>query len=290
MGDSPGSGLAYNENVLRDAYAISGYDKVAEDLDIPLNYDVGYERVPAPEAKPMKHFSIIKPALWADDIVVVSKAKTHTLTLFSGATKNLFGIIPGLDKPTYHANFQNADDFGRMILYINELIPPKLQIMDAIMAMEGDGPHSGTPRKIGAVLASGDHNAIDVATARLMSFDPLAIPTIRAAVDKGFLLRDFSDVTIVGEPIEELTVRDFKGPSTYDENGMKRFISSIRPRILDEMCIGCMKCLGSCPVKAITAVKKKPLIDYEKCIRCYCCHEMCDNHAIELERVMKGPA
>ncbi len=38
------------------------------------------------------------------------------------------------------------------------------------------------------------------------------------------------------------------------------------------------------PVKAITAVDKKPVIDYGKCIRCYCCHEMCDDHAIALER------
>ena len=63
---------------------------------------------------------------------------------------------------------------------------------------------------------------------------------------------------------------------------------ALRPRILKDRCISCMKCMRSCPVKAITVVNKKPSIDYKKCIKCYCCHEMCDEHAIALERSLKG--
>jgi Pyruvate/2-oxoacid:ferredoxin oxidoreductase delta subunit len=156
--------------------------------------------------------------------------------------------------------------------------------------MEGDGPHSGTPRKIGAVMASGDYNAIDVATARLMSIDPRRVSTIAAAVERGYLREDFSDVAIVGEPLEGLIVEDYKRPSTYyvprnnSDSRMRSFISAIKPHILADQCIGCMKCMRSCPVKAISAVDEKPSIDYDKCIRCYCCHEMCDDHAIALER------
>ena len=168
-----------------------------------------------PEGKLMKRFSIIKPALEADAVVVVSKAKTHSLTNLSGAAKNIFGVIPGLEKPMYHANFQNADDFSRVMIELNDAVKPRLQIMDAIMAMEGDGPHSGTPKKIGAVLASGDYSAIDVATARLMSIDPHRASTINAAIERGYLKDDLSDVAVVGDPLESLIVKDFKGPSTY---------------------------------------------------------------------------
>ncbi len=288
MGDSPGSGLAYTESVLKMSYAASGYDKVSEELGIPLNYDTGYGVVLVPEGRQMKRFSIIKPALEADAVVIVSKAKTHALTFFSGAAKNMFGVIPGLEKPLYHAKFQTSEDFGRVMVELNDVVKPRLQIMDAIMGMEGDGPHSGMPRKIGAVLASGDYSAIDVATARLMSIDPRRVSTISAAVERGYLKDDFSDVSIVGDPLESLIVKDYKCPATYytprtDNSRLQSFASAINPRILEDKCVSCMKCMRSCPVKAITVADKKPSIDYTKCIKCYCCHEMCDDHAIVLE-------
>jgi uncharacterized protein (DUF362 family)/NAD-dependent dihydropyrimidine dehydrogenase PreA subunit len=302
MGDSPGSGLPYTESILKKSYAASGYDKVSEELGIPLNYDTGYDGVMVPDGQLMKRFSVIKPALEADAIVIVSKAKTHSLTYFSGAAKNIFGVIPGLEKPMYHANFRSADEFGRVIIELNDAVKPRLQIMDAIMAMEGDGPHGGTPRKIGVVLASGDYSAIDVATARLMSIDPHRVSTINAAIERGYLMDDLSDVAVVGDPLESLIVKDFKGPATFSDTPDKkksRGIGSaiiypmikeaaLKPRILKDRCISCMKCMRSCPVKAITVVNKKPSINYKKCIKCYCCHEMCDEHAIALERSLKG--
>ncbi len=90
----------YTEDVLKRSYAASGYDLVSDELNIPLNYDTSYERVAMSDGRIAKRFSIIRPAIEADDIIVVSKAKTHALTILSGATKNMFGVIPGLEKPT----------------------------------------------------------------------------------------------------------------------------------------------------------------------------------------------
>jgi len=302
LGDSPGSGSLYTESNLRKAYAVSGYDKIAKDLGVCLNYDTGYREVSAPKSQTIKRFPIISPALDCDAVVVVSKAKTHTLTYLSGGAKNIFGVIPGLEKPTYHARLPDPGAFGRMIIDINDVVKPKLQIMDAIMGMEGDGPHTGTPRKIGAVLASGDYNAIDVATCRLMSIDPLRVPTITAAVERGYLKGDLSDVSVTGDVLEGLIVKNYLGPSTYlgkDSNSGKsnRFMRLVfalvneyppRPVIHADRCVSCMKCVRSCPVKTITIVDKKPHIGYKKCIKCYCCHEMCDSHAISLERSLTG--
>ncbi len=303
LGDSPGSGLLYNEGVLRKHYAAAGYDKIAEELGVPLNYDVGHREVPAPASLTIKRFSIINPALDCDAVVVVSKAKTHALTYLSGAAKNIFGVVPGLEKPSFHARLPDPASFGRMIVDLNDLVKPKLQVMDAIMGMEGDGPHSGTPRKIGAVLASADCHAIDVATSRLMSIDPVRVPTIVAAIERGYLHGDFSDVVMAGDSLDDLIVRDYKAPSTFLGQGPKRSTrsrvifglvykavnaSTPRPVIHSNKCTSCMKCVRSCPVKTIAVVNKKPKIDYKKCIKCYCCHEMCDDHAISLERSMTG--
>ncbi|HEY3274143.1 MAG TPA: DUF362 domain-containing protein [Methanocella sp.] len=302
LGDSPGSGSLYTESTLRKAYVASGYDKVADDLDVRLNYDTGFREVPAPESRTMKRFPVINPALDYDAVVVVSKAKTHTLTYMTGAAKNIFGVIPGIEKPAYHARLPDSADFGRMILDLNDVVKPKLQVMDAIIGMEGDGPHTGTPRKIGAVLASGDYSAIDVATCRLMSIDPLRVGTIKAAVERGYLQQDLSNVSLVGDSPDSLIVKDFKGPSTYTGHnhdsirtgGLLGFVSSLanestpRPVIHADRCVSCMKCVRSCPMKTIALVNKKPKISYKKCIKCYCCHEMCDSHAISLERSLTG--
>jgi uncharacterized protein (DUF362 family)/ferredoxin len=310
LGDSPGSGSLYTESSLRKGYAASGYDKVAEELGIPLNNDTGYRDVPAPESRTIKRFPIIVPALDCDALVVVSKAKTHSSTFFTGAAKNIFGVIPGLEKPTYHARLPDPGTFGRMIVDLNDVVKPKLQVMDAIIGMEGDGPHTGTPRKIGAVLASADYSAIDVATCRLMSIDPLRVPTIAAAVERGYLRGDLSDVSLTGDSIDGLIVKDFLGPSTYLGPGsnkagsrrksrkLSRMLfpivfavaneSTPRPVIHAKTCVSCLKCVRSCPMKTIAVVDKKPRIDYKKCIKCYCCHEMCDSQAISLERSMAG--
>ncbi|HEY3274112.1 MAG TPA: DUF362 domain-containing protein [Methanocella sp.] len=303
LGDSPGSGLLYTEAALRKAYAASGYDRVAEELGVRLNYDTGYREVSAPASMTMKRFSVINPALDCDAVVVVSKAKTHSLTYLSGAAKNIFGVIPGLEKPTFHARLPDPGAFGRMIVDLNDVVKPKLQVIDAVMGMEGDGPHTGTPRKIGAVLASGDCHAIDVATCRLMSIDPLRVPTITAAVERGYLHGDLGDVSLTGDNLEDLIVKDFKGPSTYlgqstNNKARSRLLfrvvyrvaneSTPRPVIHAKKCTSCMKCVRSCPVKTIAVVNKKPKIDYKKCIKCYCCHEMCDSHAISLERSLAG--
>ena len=75
--------------------------------------------------------------------------------------------------------------FAEMLLDLNAVVKPKLQIMDAVYGMEGDGPFAGNPRKIGAILASGDYSAIDVAVCRLIAVDPRELPTIAAAIGRG---------------------------------------------------------------------------------------------------------
>jgi len=108
----------------------------------------------------------------ADGIVVVSKAKTHMWTGMTGATKNLFGIIPGLEKPVFHSRFQDERASGEMFVDLNECMRPRLQVVDAVMGMEGDGPQAGTPRKIGATLAGSKYAAVDTVLARLTGIEP----------------------------------------------------------------------------------------------------------------------
>ena len=299
IGDSPGAGTSYKIKTLRKSYAAAGLDRVAEEIGVELNFDTGYRNVPNPGGRMIKRFNIINPALDADVIVSVSKMKTHLLTYMTGATKNLFGVLPGMEKPTFHGRLPDPDDFSRMLVDLNVLVKPKLQVMDAVMAMEGDGPTGGEMRKVGAILASGDFTAIDVAVCRIMAIDPAAVGTIKAAIERGLIQGNFGDISFVGEDFEKFVVRDFKKPQTYLKpqpkqgkgwhilgNMAKAY--ALRPEIIKDNCIGCEECRRICPRQAIAMKDRKARISYDKCIRCYSCHETCANGAIRLGKSRAG--
>ncbi|BBL67311.1 DUF362 domain-containing protein [Methanoculleus chikugoensis] len=299
IGDSPGAGIVYSEANLRRAYSRSGFAAAAEKAGAVLNYDTGSETVSFPEGEVMKQFSIITPAVRADAIVVVSKAKTHMWTRMTGAAKNLFGLIPGLEKPVHHFRFQDEYAFGRMLVDLNECMKPRLQIVDAVVGMEGDGPQSGNPRKIGVILAGSDYAAVDTVLARLIGIDPLEIGSTRSAAERG--LFDPEDVRTVGDDPATFTVPDFRKPSTYasGRTGVwRRVVQAVvrrfgrtyapRPGVIASSCIGCGKCERICPVHAITVTEGRATIDLSRCIRCYCCHEICTEHAIGLSRSLPG--
>jgi uncharacterized protein (DUF362 family)/Pyruvate/2-oxoacid:ferredoxin oxidoreductase delta subunit len=302
IADSPGGGSIYTEGTLRRAYAASGWDEVARELGAELNLGTGYREVPNPEGKLVRRFLVIDPAVEADAIVVVSKAKTHVLTTMTGAAKNLFGVVPSLEKPSMHSRFPSVPEFSDMIVDLNQLIKPDLQVMDAVMGMEGDGPNAGEPRRIGTILASGDYTALDSVAARLMGLDPLEVGTIEAAARRGLVGQDLSEVVTVGDPIERFLVKDFKRPRTLrKEKGYKQMpwaaaalslvrAYSLKPKVDQAKCTGCGQCVRICPRQTISLSRGKARIDTGRCIRCYCCHETCGFRAISLRRSLGGRA
>ena len=301
IADSPAAAIPYTESGLKRAYAGAGYDLVAQDLGAELNNDTGYTIVPAPAGVVVRQLAIINPALSADTIVVVSKLKTHMWTCMSGGAKNLFGLVPGLEKLSLHARFPDEESFGRMLVDINVLAKPRLQVMDAVFGMEGNGPTSGSPRKIGVILASADYSALDATAARLININPMEICTISAAAERGLYAADGSGIRLVGDDLAQFVVLDYKKPASYQRGGrgMKRsailsLMQAIgrwyvpRPEIDASRCKACRKCERGCPMSAITMAGTVPRIDRKKCIRCYCCHEMCTDGAIRLKRSRAG--
>ncbi len=301
IAESPGAAMIYSASNLKKAYETVGYDLVANDLGIELNEDVGARDVANPEGKLMKRLKLIEPVFNVDAVVVVSKMKTHLFTYMTGAAKNAFGLVPGMEKPTFHARLQDPSEFARMLLDVNEFVKPTLEIMDAVDAMEGDGPMSGTPRHVGAILASSSYTALDVVASRIMSIDPNSVCTIREAMERGLIAEDLSDVEVVGEDLDKFVVPDYVKPSTL--MGKKRSggrmmkaamglmkVYALTPSIIRSQCIGCGKCYRGCPMKAITMTNGKAKVNHKKCIKCYSCHEFCDSHAIVLKRNLRGKA
>ena len=99
------------------------------------------------------------------------------------------------------------------------------------------------------------------------------------------------EIDIRGEDIEQAKPASFKLPSSYKLNKLlsgvfirmfRKFIWS-RPYVDFAECSKCSKCIDSCPVKAMKLLDDGICINYETCINCLCCHELCDNDAVKLK-------
>jgi len=295
IGDSPGG--PFTKGALRSVYKKTGMLTVAEETGAELNWDFGATQLSHPEGHLTKRLDIGTYITNADVIISLAKLKTHGFMQFTGATKILFGAIPGTVKLAYHAKFPERERFGDMLIDIVTLIRPALSLMDGIVGMDGEGPSAGDPFEIGALLASTDAVALDVVATRLVGMAPQSVYPIQAAIARGLSTGDVADVDIVGASLSDFAIHGFRVPETRGElsvGGLFNILASVMknqmvaaPRSNDK-CIGCGICTRSCPVQAITIVKKRAQMDLKTCIRCYCCHEMCPEHAIDLVKPWLG--
>jgi uncharacterized protein (DUF362 family) len=122
IGDSPG-GL-YTERALRGVYRACGMEEVAARDNIELNYNVEEVEVSHHEGKIIKSLTITKAVEDADAVINLAKLKTHGMTLYTGAVKNLLGVIPGTTKAEYHLRMKRLEDFSDMLVDISTYVKP----------------------------------------------------------------------------------------------------------------------------------------------------------------------
>lgn len=289
IGDSPGG--PHSLPLLNRVYTATGMDRV-EKLGAKLNRNMNEKTVDFPEGKVLKNFTYTEYLDEADAIIDFCKLKSHGMLGMSAAVKNLFGTIPGLKKPEVHYKFQNDAEFADMLVDLNEYFKPRLAICDAVVGMEGNGPTAGTPRQIGAIIASKSTYYADVVGAELIGMNIDGLPTLQAAYERGFAPASSKNLRVYGD-IRALTVDDFKAPPVRGLSFMRKgnvlhFISKAalehKPTLKKRLCVGCGECARMCPAKAIGMKNKKPHINREKCIRCFCCQEFCPRAAMVAHR------
>src|SRR5436309_5641693 len=115
-----------------------------------------------------------RTVLASDFIVSMPKVKTHHCTGVTLSMKNMFGIVPG-SRSGGPKNVLHWAEIHESILDICATVPPHFVIADAIVAMEGDGPLNGTPKKLETILLADDPVAADSALARMLGFMRLGI-------------------------------------------------------------------------------------------------------------------
>jgi len=232
-------------------------------------------------------YFIARPLFEADLVINLPKLKTHVLTLYTGAVKNLFGAIPGTRKRQVHYRAPGAQDFGRALVDVLELLSPGLTVLDGVLGQEGNGPGGGgTPRRYGFLAASTDPVALDTVVTRAMGYRPGEVIHLAQAGARGLGVADDKLIRVEGEqkvldlgPVRLPVVGRFLRIPAWMAAPL-RPATRVRPRLKVSSCTGCGRCAEVCPREAI-APGKPPHFDLERCVGCLCCVEVCPRGAIE---------
>lgn len=285
----------------------TGMTWAAEASGARLVADLHATQVPLAKGLILHRVDLVREAIEADVLINLPKLKTHGLTGLTVAVKNLFGLVPGVAKVGYHGRMQDPEAFAKGLLDVSLASGAALHIVDAVVGMEGNGPSAGTPREVGAILAGRSALAVDTAAAALVGRDPLDVRTTRIAAEAGLCSGRIEDVEIAGDSLEGLQGAPFRLPEGYAPEGHAPQRQSLFGRIATgwfsrqllvtpqagERCTGCGLCARHCPVDAITmengrGVGARARMDAARCIRCYCCHELCPALAVELRKPVVG--
>lgn len=245
-----------------------------------------------PKGNIHKQFTIAKPVADCDALINIAKFKTHHLTRITAAVKNLFGCIPGLMKPEFHVKLPGVKEFSQMMVELDIFLDAKLHVIDAIEAMEGNGPNSGNTKKLNCIIVSSDPVAADTVACKLIGLQASRVLTNE--IGEKFGLGNMKEIELVGDDIDQLKDKTFvvqRGVNLSTNVAWKyRYLKnliSLKPVINTQKCIKCGECISHCPVDPVGVDWSKksefPVYNYTNCIRCYCCQEVCPKGAIDIK-------
>lgn len=236
-----------------------------------------------------QHLELAQDILDADVIINLPKLKTHQMMGMTCGVKNLFGAVVGMRKPRLHLQAGTSKEFfALMLLELAEYIKPALTIVDGIVGMEGDGPGSGDPIKIGALLAGANELAVDTVAFEMLGLSPDMVWTQRVARKTNRPGARIGEIEVIGANPIDLRPTSYRPAHNTDVNfRLPGFIKkplrkslTARPDVDHVRCKKCGICVEACPPQVMAIENNRLQIEDKKCIRCFCCQELCPDGAI----------
>jgi len=154
------------------------------------------------------------------NVVHLPTLKTHVFTTMTGAMKNAFGGLLHYRRHWTHS--QIHETLVDLLTIQQEIHPGIFAVMDGTIAGDGPGPRAMRPHVKNLILASADQVAIDATAAKLMGFDPLSIPFIRLAHDRGLGCGDPEKIEIAGIDISGINFGFTRDEDTFASWGQKK--------------------------------------------------------------------
>ena len=204
------------ENVHLQPEKLSDFRKLVEKGEW-VRYEPKGEMLTLNEVFPDGLF--IPKRFFGENIIHLPTVKTHVFTTMTGAMKNSFGALLHHERHWAHATIHET--LVDLLTIQKEIFSGLFAVMDGTFAGEGAGPRAMIPHEKDVILASGDMVAIDAISARLMGFDPLSIPFIRLAHERGLGCGDPREIEVVGEDISEINWH-FRNTDNFASRGQKQ--------------------------------------------------------------------
>jgi len=222
-----------------------------------------------------------------DSVISLPKLKTHGLTLLTCGVKNIYGMVVGGAKAAYHGTYPSPRAMSEFLAGIYLAFKPELTVVDAVTAMEGEGPANGRPKQVGLLMASADAASIDAVCAGFLKIAPSRIPMLAAVsrLSGGVIEPKAIEITGVESTVlESIRLRSSVGRFLLRvPEPVFKIVSRVmkcQPRIDPKLCTRCGICARICSQNAISLEEgSPPRIDPARCITCMCCAEACPHHA-----------
>ncbi len=187
-----------------------GYSELSKALRIPLvNLHTGeMVRVKVPGGFVFDEVTIHRSLTETDLLCSVPVMKTHALAHVTLGMKNLVGVFPGTEycsvRACMHDLASKVEPSGTAAAVVDMVRANKigLVVVDAAVAMEGQGPTQGKPVKMGLIVAGTNPLATDMISASLMGFEPTEIPMFTWANKAGMRPSGLDEIEVRGERFE----------------------------------------------------------------------------------------
>lgn len=284
VGDSPAVLRSWH-----DLWAKTGMVSLTDEPNVTL---IPFEDVQRIQMANGTWLPAVKAFSETDAMITLPKLKTHLLTKVTGAVKNSYGLIVGEAKSSFHGEHPSPRKMSEFLGECYGILKPDFVIMDAILAMAGDGPSSGYAVQANLIFAGEDAVAVDAAASKMYGYTGNEIPLLVTAAQFGYGICNAEQIQTVGDGWDALAVQKPFPRSKSDFlhwipqplfNIISRFMRCT-PVIQQLQCVKCGQCAAVCSQKAIYKNKKGEFrIRGGQCILCICCVEVCRYHAIELQ-------
>jgi len=200
----------------------------------------------------------------------------------------MFGCVPGFDKSRFHLLYPRPQAMSTVLVDVFSLTAPAVTVVDAVEAMDGNGPSSGRVRNLGFIAAGADAVALDAVLARLVGIDPLRVPTTREAWRRSLGEARLDRIQLEGDPVDRLAVGDFRVPSNWQFSLVPSLLGRlaarwfwVKPVVDPRACTGCGDCERACAASAIAVGPGgKAEVAEARCVSCLCCIEVCTTGAV----------
>lgn len=201
-----------NQTVVTSAFKghdLNGYEPILKHYQIPIKYNFHPQDMSWVQYKPKAQIlalnHIYPEGIYLPDyffgknIVHLPTMKCHIYTTTTGAMKNAFGGL--LTKYRHYTHTWIHETLVDLLAIQKEIHPGIFAVMDGTTAGNGPGPRTMTPVVKNVILASADQVAIDAIAAKLMGFDPMSIPYIRLAHERGLGMGDPRQIELAGDDL-----------------------------------------------------------------------------------------